>query len=210
MFLSNEACNCALRYLYRCSLAFAVLIVFFPPPIFAELRIGDQAPNLMGFDAVSGRRLNLYRIMTDMRFKRDVDGNLLVKDNGKYVTEFIPNITVLNFFARTCIPCLREIPTLNKVAGSFKGKSVKFLYINVDPELDEIGMKRLISRYKIHIPVMLPNQNEAMRKYDAVALPRLVVIDKQKKVSDILIGYHEDLAEILSTTIHHLLKKSVE
>ncbi|MCP4754759.1 MAG: TlpA family protein disulfide reductase [Proteobacteria bacterium] len=170
-----------------------------------ELQVGDRAPNLNGFDAEQASRLNLYRTMTEMRFKRDEQGNLVMKANGKYASEFIHNVMVLNFFARTCIPCLREIPTLNRIAKKYRGKRVKFLYVNVDPDLEESQMKRLIRQYGIEVPVMLPNQNEAMRKYNAVKLPRLVVVGRNKRIASILTGFHEDLESRMTGLIDGLL-----
>ncbi|NQU64329.1 MAG: TlpA family protein disulfide reductase, partial [SAR324 cluster bacterium] len=120
------------------------------------------------------------------------------------------NITILNFFARTCIPCLREIPTLNRIAKIYRGKPVKFLYVNVDPDLDEAQMKWLIQKNKIEIPVMLPNQKEALRTYDVVALPRLFIIGGDKRIALVLTGFKEDLEQQLTKLIDQLLKTKVK
>ncbi|MBU3916924.1 TlpA family protein disulfide reductase [bacterium] len=172
-----------------------------------ELKIGDKAPNLMGFDPVSGSRLNLYRVLTQMRFKTDDQGTLLVGGDGKYINEFIHFPVVLNFFAKTCIPCLREIPTFNKIAARFQGKPVSFLYVNVDPDLSSEDAKAMLQRFNIEIPMMMPNQNEAIRKYDAAKLPRLVVIDQKKQISKLITGFNENLEDDLTT---HLSKMLVE
>jgi len=171
------------------------------------LRVDIRAPNLSGFDAATVSRLNLYRVLTEMRFKRDSQGGLVTKANGKYASEFVHNVTVLNFFARTCIPCLREIPTFNHIAESYRGQRVKILYVNVDPDLDEEQMNRLIQKYKINIPVLLPSQAEAIRKYDVKALPRLVVIGQDKRIALILTGFKEDLEQTLTLLIDQILKK---
>ena len=96
------------------------------------IEVGDKAPNLIGYNAIGEARLNLYRLMTKMIFKKDENGQL-IKKNGKFEKEFTNYVMVLNFYSKTCIPCLKEIPTYNKTATKFKGKKVKFLYINVDP-----------------------------------------------------------------------------
>jgi thiol-disulfide isomerase/thioredoxin len=174
-----------------------------------ELRVGERAPNLLGSDAISGNHVNLLRVMTEMRFQRDAKGNLVMNEDGKYASEFFHFVTVLNFFSRSCIPCLREIPTFNRVAAAYRGKPVKFLYINVDPDLDADGMRRLIERHQIEVPVMMTNQNEAIRKYDAAVLPRLVAVGLDKRIAFILTGFHEDLADRLSDVIDQLLEGGV-
>ena len=162
----------------------------------------------MGHNAVTGERINLYVLMTQMRFKKDAAGNLVMNKKGKYQTEFVKNITVLNFFARSCIPCLREIPTFNRIADKYKTSRVKFLYVNVDSELTEAQIRRLINTYEIKIPVMLTNQKEAIKKYKASKLPRLIVIDRSKKISKIVTGFNENLETDLSEFIDSSLLSS--
>jgi len=170
-----------------------------------DFQVGQRASNLMGNNAITGERINLYMVMTEMRFKRDAARNLVMNKKGKYQTEFIKNITVLSFFARSCIPCLREIPTFNRIAARYRTKPVKFLYVNVDPELTDQQIQNLINNYRIEIPVMLTNQKEAIMKYKASKLPRLVVIDRNKKITRIITGFNENLEVELSELIDLLL-----
>jgi len=186
-------------------LSFLLVYLFTISGWAAQLPVNDRVPNLVGSNALTGERINLYMVMTRMRFKKDARGNLVMNKKGKYQTEFIKNITVLNFFARSCIPCLREIPTFNRIAAKYSLKNVKFLYVNVDPELTESQIRRLINTYKIKIPVMLTNQKEAIMKYKASKLPRLVVIDRKKRISKIITGFNENLEMELSELIDSLL-----
>mgnify|MGYP003966888305 FL=1 len=184
----------------------ALLFIFPASYTFARtLKIGEPAPNLIGINAKSKKQINLIRLMTSLQFKRDVKGNLVVGENGKYVTEFIENVVVLNFFQKTCLPCLREIPTFNRIARSFINDNVKFLYVNIDAGITRQNAKKFIKKNKIRIPVMLPNQKEAMRQYDAYRLPRLVVIDKNKKTASIMEGFDGDLTFKLTKIIRDLL-----
>ena len=92
------------------------VVVFVPTLIYSnDLKVGDQAPILLGFNAKDGRRLNLYRIITELSFKRNKEGKYIVGADKKLVSEFTKNVVVLNFFSKSCIPCIREIPTLNRM-----------------------------------------------------------------------------------------------
>lgn len=115
------------------------------------------------------------------------------------------NVIVLNFFSRSCIPCLREMPTYNTIAEKLAGEAVTMLYVNVDPDITQQEVQRIIQRRKIQIPVMLPNQTEAVRKYDVISLPRIVVIDKKKKIAKIITGFDAHLGAKLTKTIQQLL-----
>ncbi|MBU2515593.1 TlpA family protein disulfide reductase [bacterium] len=184
-----------------------ILFCYRSIPVFA-LEVGDPAPYLEGINAHDSKRLNLFRLMVDMRFKEDAEGQPLVGADGKYISVFTRNVMVLNFFARSCIPCIREIPTYNRIAESFAGKEVKMVYVNVDPDIDQNQILRLIKKYQIKIPVLMPNQNEVMRTYNAKMLPLLVIIDKQRKIAYKLTGFNENLESDLTRIIQNLLAQN--
>ncbi len=194
---------------YHVGLLLLLLIITLVPASRAysdQLSIGSRAPNLIGNDAITGNRINLYMVMTSLQFKRDSRGFLVVGKDGKYVNEFVRNLLILNFFSRSCIPCIREIPAFNQIADKYKGQKVKFLYVNVDPNMTGEQAQRFIEKHKITVPMMLSNQAEAIRKYDARVLPRLYLIDQQKKIFHIVKGFDEDLEYDLSQIINSLLE----
>jgi thiol-disulfide isomerase/thioredoxin len=185
---------------------FIAILILFPFHVFPkELQVGDKAPNLIGNNATTGNRLSLNRIITQMTFKRDAKGRLIIGTNGKYVMEFKKKAVVLNFFSKTCIPCIREIPIFNRLASKFKDQQVVFFYVNVDPNINEKEAKRLIGKYNIKAPMMLVNQNEAIRKYNANQLPRLVVIDREAKIFKIFTGFDDNLESLLTKDLNKLL-----
>jgi thiol-disulfide isomerase/thioredoxin len=184
---------------------FLIILIIFFSTVSYSLELGDQAPNLNGINAIDGSRIDLYKVMTQMRFKKDSKGKLLVGENGKYVTEFIEYVVVLNFFSKICIPCIKEIPFFNRIADKYWNKNVVFLYANIDHNVDEAEAKRLIQKYKIVSPMILVSLEEAIRKYNADRLPRLFVIDKKGKVVKIVEGFNENLESELSRVIDNLL-----
>jgi hypothetical protein len=58
--------------------------------------------------------------------------------------------------------------------------------------------------------MMLCNQAEAIRKYDASVLPRIFVIDQQKAISHIIQGFDENLESALSQMIDTLQQNPIE
>jgi len=194
--------NCIKVFLTICLILFINQTI----SVFA-LELGDEAPNLIGADARSSKMLNLYRLMVGMSFKKDAAGQPIIGADGKYISVFTRNVVTLNFFARSCVPCIREIPTYNRIARSFKGDAVKMLYVNVDPGIDQNEILRLIDKYKIDIPVMMPNQKEVIRTYDAKSLPLLVVIDQKRNIVYKMTGFNENLEKDLTRIINNLLTK---
>ena len=166
--------------------------------------IGKKAPLISGKNAKGRGLLKLNNLMREFSFQKDKNGKFVEVD-GKYVPKIVKNVVVLNFFSLSCIPCIREIPTFNALASKYKDKSVKMIYVNVDSEVDHLEMSRFIARKNIKVPMMLPNQREAIRKYKAYSLPRLVVLNPDGKIEEIITGFNENLESELSVLIEKLL-----
>lgn len=166
--------------------------------------IGEKAPIISGKQAIGKGLINLRELMIELSFKKDKEGNFVEVD-GKYVPQLTKNVVVLNFFSTSCIPCIKEIPTYNKLAKKYEKLPVKMIYVNIDAEVSSMEMARFIARKQIKVPMMLPNQREAIRKYKAYTLPRMVVIDREGKIVEIIKGFNENLEEELSGLIDELL-----
>ena len=102
---------------------------------------------------------------------------------------------VLSFFATWCIPCRKEIPMLDTVRTKYP--DIDFYLVNVsglsqgkkvfkeDPKL----VKKMIESLGTTMPVLMDKYGNAAQKYDALILPRLVVIDSKGKISYAHTGY---------------------
>uniref|UniRef100_F4CB40 Alkyl hydroperoxide reductase/ Thiol specific antioxidant/ Mal allergen n=1 Tax=Sphingobacterium sp. (strain 21) TaxID=743722 RepID=F4CB40_SPHS2 len=62
----------------------------------------------------------------------DFDGNQF--DFKQVVTDSNYKLTLVDFWASWCIPCLNEMPALKKVEDKLKGKSIQFVAISIDKE----------------------------------------------------------------------------
>ena len=114
---------------------------------------------------------------------------------------------VLSFFATWCIPCRKEIPVLDTIR--IKYPDIDFYLVNVsglaqgkkvlkeDPKL----VRQLVESLGTSMPVLMDKYGNAAKKYDALILPRLVVIDSSGKIAYAHTGYEEGdekkLVEIL-------------
>jgi thiol-disulfide isomerase/thioredoxin len=168
-----------------------------------EPLIGKNAPLLSGKKALGSGLLKLTNLMTEVAFERDEKGKFK-EVNGKYVMQIKKNVVVLNFFATTCIPCIREIPSYNKLAEKYKNKPVKFIYVNVDTEVSDQKIARFIARRRIKVPMMMPNQKDAIKKYQVYSLPRIVIINRHRKIAHEIKGFKEDLETQLTELIDEL------
>jgi len=92
---------------------------------------------------------------------------------------------VLSFFATWCGPCRIEMPVLDTLSQSYN--DIDFYLINVSglkgkKREDPVEVKALLEKLGVTLPVLMDKYGNAAQKYDALILPRLVVIDSSKIV----------------------------
>ena len=78
-------------------------------------------------------------------------------------------ITVIDFWATWCKPCVRSIPKLVKIYEKFKDQGVQFIGINVDGNRNLPKVKPMVRSLKIKYPVLLDLNNQIMKKGDCYA-----------------------------------------
>jgi len=181
--------------------SFATLTFAAPP---SKSMVGQKAPFLSGQKAQGAGLMKLRSLLKEFGFKKDANGKFIEKD-GKYIPAVSSNVVVLNFFSTTCVPCMREIPTYNRIAHSFKDKAVKLIYVNIDTEVSDQELVRFIAKKKIKLPMMLPNQRDAIKKYQVYSLPRIIVIGKDGVIAHEVKGFHDDLEANMTEWITTLL-----
>ena len=112
---------------------------------------------------------------------------------------------VLSFFATWCGPCRIEMPVLDTLSQSYN--DIDFYLINVSglegkKKEDPVEVKALLEKLGVTLPVLMDKYGNAAQKYEALVLPRLVVIDSKGKIAYAHTGYEEGddkkLIEILN------------
>ena len=147
---------------------FILLILFFSPSLAKAdttsvlINIGDEAPSF-ALPTLDQKYLSL----------RDLCGKKLRKPWRNK----IKHVVVLSFFATWCKPCLKEIPHLEEVMEKYSNDPVKIFLIDVGEEREKIV--KLLESTNIKIPILIDRYNKTAEKYDALTLPRLIVIDKE-------------------------------
>ncbi|WP_334073334.1 MULTISPECIES: TlpA disulfide reductase family protein [Paenibacillus] len=94
---------------------------------------------------------------------------------------------LLNFWASWCDPCKEEAPDLVKLADKYSD-TLDVLAVNVTfyDKLDKA--KAFVKEYGYTFPVLLDEKEEVYRKYNGIAFPTNVLIDKDGKIQDVIVG----------------------
>jgi thiol-disulfide isomerase/thioredoxin len=116
---------------------------------------GQELPNIRYFDAES------------QGHKLDPSGNQL---------------TILHFWATWCVPCIKELPEVDKIAGRYLDNNVQVLALSLDGQ----DLQKVQDFYRSHNILYLrpfrDDRNAALRAINGSALPITVFIDRKGRV----------------------------
>ena len=112
-------------------------------------------------------------------------------------------VSIIDFWATWCEPCLAEIPRYNKMTEEFKGKDVQIVGITVEsphdkikPTVDENGIKYLV----------LVGNDEVVDGFGGViGFPTTYIVTKDWKIYKKYLGAPKDKEEHIRKDIETLL-----
>ena len=159
-------------------------------------RFDVEPPDATAFTFVPGKNarlvdeLNIPGARPTFVGKPAVDFALKTVDGEPVrLSDFRGKIVVLDFWATWCLPCRRELPTVNKLAQELKGKDVVFLGIN-----DEgAGTIKSFNQKNNYSFVTLEDKADNVhRAYQANAIPSVFVIGRNGIIVRHLVGSREE------------------
>jgi peroxiredoxin len=103
------------------------------------------------------------------------------------LSELAGNVILLNFWASWCGPCRTEMPLLNELQNRYEPLGFTVLGVNV--EEDSSPAKTFLAKTPVEFPILLDNRNEVSKRYDVLAMPTTVMIDRNGKVRYLHKGY---------------------
>jgi thiol-disulfide isomerase/thioredoxin len=168
---------------------FATLVVAFA--------IAAPALSMQGEQASGAPAANETKALPPLNLQ-DFDGKAIPSD------QFKGNIVVLDFWATWCVPCIAEIPTLNRLQEKYGAKGVTVLGVTMaSGEAAEV--KPFIGRNKMKYKVLMGDDDQV---YDlnVVAFPTTYLVTRDMKVFRRYIGAGPKKAAELEADIQKLLE----
>ncbi|GAA0133856.1 TlpA disulfide reductase family protein [Paenibacillus sp. YSY-4.3] len=94
---------------------------------------------------------------------------------------------LVNFWASWCDPCKDEAPDLVKLYEKY-GDRLDIYGVNVTAYDTVEKAEAFVKEYGIDFPVLLDKKEEAYKKFNGVAFPTNVLIDKNGVIQDLIVG----------------------
>src|SRR5262245_7448339 len=99
------------------------------------------------------------------------------------------HVVLLNFWATWCGPCVRELPSIERLSREFKGRSLVALSLNAE---EPAVAREFIKRGGYTFVTLVDEQRAMTRAYRVSAIPQTLIIDKDGKVAAHFIGMRSE------------------
>ena len=102
-------------------------------------------------------------------------------DNRRhYINDYTGKVSVINFWASWCRPCVEEIPSLNRLRKKMQGKPFQLISVNYAESPETI--KAFLKQVKVEYPVLLDSNGEMSTHWNVIAYPSTFVIGSDGKI----------------------------
>ena len=101
-------------------------------------------------------------------------GKTIIKNSYK------GQVTIINFWATWCPPCVQEIPSLNRLKEKMAG--LPFELISINYAEDKKTILDFMKKVKVDFPVLLDQDGSFAREWHVITYPSTFVIDKEGKI----------------------------
>jgi len=144
-------------------------------PLLATHAVPQQAIALAHDNATKASGIDIYlrpyegNIRPGVIDLLDVDGQRFRRDN------FSNKVTLINFWATWCPPCVEEIPSLNRLQQAMQGQPFELISINYAE--DPVTVSAFMRKVNVEFPVLMDITGEYARRWNVITYPSTFVLD---------------------------------
>lgn len=134
------------------------------------------------------------------------DFSLLDADGKRHrLSDYRGKIVAINFWATWCPPCLREMPSMQRLSDQLKDKDFVILAIDVGEDDETVFRFTVALDTPLEFPLLLDLEGKIVAQWPVLGLPTTFIIDKQGRVAYRAVGGrewdHPDFANAITALI---------
>jgi len=149
-----------------------------------------------------GRNINPARDGNVIRYHPD-GRKLEPKFAGEYVTggsldpgEHLGSVTVVNFWASWCTPCIAEQPVLERTGQKYESRGVRFIGINIRDTLANAKAFFANFDFEVTYPSIFDRDQRLAHAFRVTAPPSTFVLDREGRVAARVVGGVTEAGEL--------------
>ena len=115
-------------------------------------------------------------------------------------------LTVIDFWATWCQPCLKSIPELNAIYSEYKELGVNLIGISVDGPRNQSKLKPFAKSMGIEYPILRDINSEVMTEMNVSSVPTLMIYDEDGELLFIHQGFRPGDETVIREHIEEALQ----
>lgn len=104
----------------------------------------------------------------------------------KTLADYRGKVVLLNFWASWCPPCLREMPSMERLRVKMAGRPLEIVALNSAEAPEEVNA--YLARMKLGFPILLDPDGSNTKRWKIFALPTTFMLDAEGRVRYVLTG----------------------
>jgi len=125
---------------------------------------------------------------------------LSLKDEAVSLSDLKGSLVLIDFFYKSCYPCMLALPTLQKLHEKYVDKGLRIIGIDPYDTKEEDDIENFLSKRGVSYTVLLGGK-EVSKEYHVSGYPTIYLIDKEGKIVFTKVGYGDSTAEELEKII---------
>jgi thiol-disulfide isomerase/thioredoxin len=126
----------------------------------------------------------------------------------KTLADYRGKVVLLNFWASWCPPCLREIPSMERLRIKMAGRPLAIVALDSAEAQEDVNA--FLSTMKLGFPVLLDPDGSNTRRWKVFALPTTFLLDAEGRVRYVLTGPTEWDEEEALAVIESLMAEQTQ
>ncbi|MBC8494353.1 MAG: TlpA family protein disulfide reductase [Candidatus Thioglobus sp.] len=125
---------------------------------------------------------------------KDLSGNIHTLEQYK------GQVVLVQFWATYCPPCVKEMPSMNKLQDKLAKAGVAFKILAIDMAESKAEVEAFVKRIKPEFTILMDESGSSIQAWNVFAAPSNFLINKQGEIAYTLFGGVEwDSTEIIET-----------
>ncbi len=97
------------------------------------------------------------------------------------ISDLHAKVVLINFWATWCPPCVKEMPSLQRLSDKYSAKGLRVVGISLDED-PEVVLEKFLTKNGIKFSSFTDKKGFLADQFDVSGLPLTVVIDANRKV----------------------------
>ena len=129
--------------------------------------------------------------------------------NGDMVSlsDFQGQVVLLNIWATWCLPCVEEMPSMEKLYKKLKNEGLVILAVSIDEAGAEV-VRPFMKNHKLSFPALTDTEGKTNSLYQITGVPESFIIDKDGIIVEKIIGPRDWATSGAINYFRNLIQKS--